>query len=53
MKNPAMDNVVSQGHVESKATYETPKVITFGTVAKLTMGGGATTTDGKGTHRKG
>lgn len=34
-----------------KASYEKPKVTTFGSVAKLTMSGGATSPDGHGTHR--
>lgn len=36
----------AQEPAEHKKDYETPKVETFGSVAKLTMGGGGTKKDG-------
>jgi hypothetical protein len=40
---------VSVGKV--KVSYEKPRVTTFGSVAKLTMSGGATSPDGHNTNR--
>lgn len=37
--------------VKLKVSYEKPKVTTFGSVAKLTMSGGATSPDGHHTKR--
>lgn len=37
--------------VEQKESYEKPKVTTFGSVASLTMSGGASTSDGAHTKR--
>jgi hypothetical protein len=37
--------------VKLKVSYEKPKVTTFGSVAKLTMSGGATSPDGRHTSR--
>lgn len=37
--------------VKLKMSYQKPKVMTFGSVAKLTMSGGATSPDGFHTHR--
>jgi hypothetical protein len=37
--------------VKFKVSYEKPKVTTFGSVAKLTMSGGATSPDGHNSHR--
>jgi hypothetical protein len=37
--------------VKLKVSYEKPKITTFGSVAKLTMSGGATSPDGHHTHR--
>ena len=37
--------------VKLKVSYDKPKVTTFGSVAKLTMSGGATSPDGHGTQR--
>jgi len=37
--------------VKLKVSYEKPKVTTFGSVAKLTMSGGATSPDGHHTQR--
>lgn len=37
--------------IKLEVSYEKPKVTTFGSVAKLTMSGGATTPDGHNTSR--
>lgn len=37
--------------VKLKVSYEKPKVTTFGSVAKLTMSGGATSPDAHHSHR--
>jgi hypothetical protein len=56
--NPNSNETRRQDHmapqfsrVKAKVFYEKPKVTTFGSVAKLTMSGGATSPDGFHTHR--
>jgi hypothetical protein len=50
--NPIQMETQSQNHVTPKAIYEKPMVTTFGTVAKLTMSGGATVIDVGSTRAK-
>jgi hypothetical protein len=46
--NPA-ENQACTAHKES---YEKPKVITFGTVSKITLGAGGSVADGKSGNHK-
>lgn len=53
--NPIQNETRGQDHVAPKVCYEKPKVTTFGSVVKLTLGTGGSVSDGKsgGSHSKG
>lgn len=53
--NPIQNEIRGQDYMAPKASYEKPKVTTFGSVVKLTLGSTGSISDGKsgGSHSKG